>query len=116
VNPISLNRIYNEFPSLVDVCKSLSKDLIIGIIISTPENIKLPLLSGNLVLFKINSQTTSDDEVYDIRKSGRSTKLIIQSRWRNCIRNRQKLSCRVGQCRMMSRFTIYWKRRRQAKN
>jgi hypothetical protein len=70
VNPISLNRIYNKFPSLVDVCKSLSKDLIIGIIISTPENIKLPLLSGNLVLFKINSQTTSDDEVYDIRKSG----------------------------------------------
>lgn len=70
VNPISLNRIYNEFPSLVDVCKSLSKDLIIGIIISTPENIKLPLLSGNLVLFKINSQTTSDDEVYDIRQSG----------------------------------------------
>ena len=70
VNPISLNRIYNEFPSLVDVCKSLSKDLIIGIIISTPENIKLPLLSGNLVLFKINSQTTSDDEVYDMRKPG----------------------------------------------
>lgn len=70
VNPISLNRIYNEFPSLVDVCKSLSKDLIIGIIISTPENIKLPLLSGNLVLFKNNSPTTSDDGVYDIRKSG----------------------------------------------
>ena len=59
VNPISLNRIYNEFPSLV-----------IGIIISTPENIKLPLLVGNLILFKYNDSITSDDGVYDIRKPG----------------------------------------------
>lgn len=70
VNPISLNRIYNEFPSLVDVCKSLSSGLVIGIIISTPENIKLPLLIGNLILFKYNDSTTSDDGVYDIRKPG----------------------------------------------
>lgn len=66
VNPISLNRIYNEFPSLVDVCKSLSRGLVIGIIISTPENIKLPLLIGNLILFKYND----DDGVYDISKPG----------------------------------------------
>lgn len=69
VNPISLNMIYNEFPSLADVCKSLSRGLVIGIIISTPENIKLPLLIGNLILFKYNDSTT-DDEVYDIRKPG----------------------------------------------
>ena len=66
--------------------------------------------------YHLSFQTKQADKRVQLRKSGRSTKPIIQSRWRNCIRNRQKMLCRVGQCRMMSRFIIYWKKKQQEEN